>query len=161
MTKRILSLFILALAQWSMINDQWSMVYAQDFDPKQGYRLEIGDGLALDNLSGTITFSPVNKKSQTQVWRIQKSDKPGYWCFYSPSGDVALDNGNHGSQEGEVLTWSLDTRNANQQWLVKKTGTETYVLTCAAGGLKLGYNDTCQPGGHVWQLRGTNQSEYL
>ncbi|MBO7120395.1 MAG: DUF4981 domain-containing protein [Bacteroidaceae bacterium] len=134
---------------------------AQDFDPKQGYRLEIGDGLALDNLSGTITFSPVNKKSQTQVWRIQKSDRPGYWCFYSPSGEVALDNGNHGSQEGEVLTWQLETRNANQQWLVEKTGAETYVLTCAAGGLKLGYNDTCQPGGHVWQLRGTNQSEYL
>lgn len=155
MTKRLFSTLLVAFIASTFC------LMAQDFDPKQGYRLEIGDGLALDNLSGTITFSPVNKKSQTQVWRIQKSDKPGYWCFYSPSGDVALDNGNHGSQEGEVLTWSLDTRNANQQWLVEKTGTETYVLTCAAGGLKLGYNDTCQPGGHVWQLRGTNQSEYL
>ena len=137
------------------------MAFAQDFDPKQGYRLEIGDGLALDNLSGTITFSPVNKKSQTQVWQIIKSDKPGYYCFYSPSSDVALDNGNHGSQEGEVLTWQLETNNANQQWLIEKTGTETIVLTCAASGLKLGYNDTCQPGGHVWQLRGNSQSEYL
>ena len=51
---------------------------AQDFDPNQGYRLEIGDGLALDNQNGTITFSPVNKKAQTQVWRIVKSDRQGY-----------------------------------------------------------------------------------
>ena len=141
---------------------------AQNFDAKQGYRLEIGDGLALDNLSGTITFSPVNKKSQTQVWRIVKSDKPGYWCLYSPSAGVALDNGNHGSAEGEVLTWQLETKNANQQWLIEaspltssKGEGEVVVLTCAAGGLKLGYNDTCQPGGHVWQMKGTNQSEYV
>ena len=141
---------------------------AQDYDPNQGYRLEIGDGLALDNLSGTITFSPVNKKSQSQVWRIVKSDRQGYWCLYSPSADVALDNGNHGTAEGEVLTWQLETRNANQQWLIEaspltssKGEGEMVVLTCAAGGLKLGYNDTCQPGGHVWQLRGNNSSEYL
>ena len=137
------------------------MVYAQDFDPEQGYRLEIGDGLALDNQSGTITFSPVNKKSQTQVWRFTKSDRQGYYCLYSPSSEVALDNGNHGTNEGEVLTWQLEPRNPNQQWLVEKTGAETYVLTCFAGGLKLGYNDNCQPGGHVWQLKGTNSSEYL
>ncbi len=141
---------------------------AQDFNPNQGYRLEIGDGLALDNLSGTITFSPVNKKSQTQVWRIVKSDKQGYWCLYSPSANVALDNGNHGSAEGEVLTWQLETKNANQQWLIEasplpstKGEGEMVVLTCAAGGLKLGYNDTCQPGGHVWQMKGTNTSEYV
>ncbi|MBR6141423.1 MAG: DUF4981 domain-containing protein [Bacteroidaceae bacterium] len=134
---------------------------AQDFDPKQGYRLEIGDGLALDNQNGTITFSPVNKKSQTQVWYIVKSDKPGYWCLYSPSVDVALDNGNHGPREGEVLTWQLEPRNANQQWLIEKSGAESIVLTCAAGGLKLGYNDTCQPGGHVWQMNATNESSYV
>ena len=133
---------------------------AQDFNPSQGYRLEIGDGLALDNLSGTITFSPVNKKSQTQVWRIMKSDQPGYWFLYSPSAGVVLDNGNHGKNEGEVVTWQMN-KNANQQWLIEKTGAETYVLTCAAGGLKLGYNDTCQPGGRVWQMRGTNTSEYV
>ena len=144
-----------------MVNDLCSMAYAQDFDPNQGYRLEIGDGLALDNLNGTITFSPVNKKSQTQVWRIVKSDRQGYWCLYSPSADVALDNGNHGSAEGEVLTWQLEKGNANQQWLIEKTGNETYTLTCAAGGLKLGYNDTCQPGGHVWQMKATNASNYV
>ena len=137
------------------------MAHAQDYDPNQGYRLEIGDGLALDCQSGTITFSPSNKKAPSQVWRIVKSDKPGYWCLYSPASEVALDNGNHGSQEGKVLTWQLETRNANQQWLIEKSGTETVVLTCAASGLKLGYNDTCQPGGHVWQLKGTNASEYV
>ena len=161
MTRRILSLLLLALAQWPLVNGQWSMAHAQDFDPNQGYRLEIGDGLALDCQSGTITFSPSNKKAPSQVWRIVKSDKPGYWCLYSPASEVALDNGNHGSQEGKVLTWQLETRNANQQWLIEKSGTETVVLTCAASGLKLGYNDTCQPGGHVWQLKGTNASEYV
>ena len=155
MTKRLFSVLLATLFCSTLC------LMAQDFDPKQGYRLEIGDGLALDNLSGTITFSPVNKKSQTQVWYIQKSDRPGYHCLYSPSSEVALDNGNHGTNEGEVLTWELSPRNPNQQWLIEKSGPETYVLTCAAGGLKLGYNDTCQPGGHVWQLRGTNQSEFL
>ena len=155
MTRRLFSLLLVTFFCGTLC------LTAQDYDPNQGYRLEIGDGLALDNLSGTITFSPVNKKSQTQVWRIVKSDRQGYWCLYSPSSDVALDNGNHGSAEGEVLTWQLETRNANQQWLIEKTGAETVVLTCAAGGLKLGYNDTCQPGGHVWQMKGTNQSEYV
>ena len=138
---------------------------AQNIDPNQGYRLEIGDGLALDNLNGTITFSPVNKKSQTQVWRILKSDRQGYWCLYSPSGEMALDNGNHGSNEGEVLTWAINPANANQQWRIEasplissKGDGEAVVLTCAAGGLKLGYNDTCQPGGHVWQMKASNNS---
>ena len=155
MTRRILSALLALFAASTLC------LMAQDFDPNQGYRLEIGDGLALDCQSGTITFSPSNKKSPSQVWRIQKSDRSGYWCLYNPLSEVALDNGNHGSQEGEVLTWPLETRNANQQWLIEKSGAETYVLTCAAGGLKLGWNDTCQPGGHVWQLNGTNQSEYL
>ena len=149
MTRRLFSLLLVTFFCGTLC------LTAQDYDPNQGYRLEIGDGLALDNLSGTITFSPINKKSQTQVWRIMKSDRQGYWCLYSPSSDVALDNGNHGSAEGEVLTWQLETRNANQQWLIEKTGAETVVLTCAAGGLKLGYNDTCQPGGHVWQMIST------
>ena len=134
---------------------------AQDFDPNQGYRLEIGDGLALDNQNGTITFSPVNKKSQTQVWRIRKSDRPDYYCFYSPSSESALDNGNHGTREGEVLSWELHPKNPNQQWLIEKTGEETVVLTCAAGGLKLGYNDNCQPGGRVWQMNATNDKDYV
>ncbi len=151
----------LCVSTWSMFNARCSVAFAQDFEPGQGYRLEIGDGLALDNMNGTITFSPVNKKAQTQVWRIQKSDRQGYWCLYSPSSDVALDNGNHGAQEGEVLTWQLEPGNPNQQWLIEKTGAETCVLTSAAGGLKLGYNDNCQPGGHVWQMKATNQSDYV
>ncbi len=161
MTRRFFSLLLTCLVLWQVVCVQCSKAYAQDFDPQQGYRLEIGDGLALDCQSGTITFSPTNKKSPSQVWRIQKSDRQGYWCLYNPSSEVALDNGNHGSQEGEVLTWPLETRNANQQWRIEKSGAETYVLTCAAGGLKLGWNDTCQPGGHVWQMGGTNQSENL
>ena len=155
MTKRLFSVLLATLLCGTLC------LMAQDFDPKQGYRLEIGDGLALDCLSGTLTFSPANKKSQTQVWQIKKSDRPGYFMFYSPSADVALDNGNHGTQEGEVLTWQFSPSNANQQWLIEKGGAETVVLTCAAGGLKLGYNDNCQPGGRPWQLKGTNQSEFL
>jgi len=48
MTRRILSLLLLVLAQWPLVNGQWSMAHAQDYAPNQGYRLEIGDGLALD-----------------------------------------------------------------------------------------------------------------
>ena len=138
MTRRLFSVLLTAFAFGTLL------LMAQDFDPNQGYRLEIGDGLALDNQNGTITFSPVNKKSQTQVWRIVKSAREGYHCFYSPSSESALDNGNHGTREGEVLSWELSPRNPNQQWLVEKSGEETVVLTCAAGGLKLGYNDNCR-----------------
>ena len=155
MTRRLFSVLLAAFSFGTLC------LMAQDFEPNQGYRLEIGDGLALDNQNGTITFSPVNKKAQTQVWRIQKADRQGYWCLYSPSADVALDNGNHGTNEGEVLTWALNASNPNQQWLIEKSGQETVTLTCAAGGLKLGYNDNCQPGGHVWQMKATNTSEYV
>ena len=155
MTRRLFSVLLAAFSFGTLC------LMAQDFEPSQGYRLEIGDGLALDNQNGTITFSPVNKKAQTQVWRIQKADRQGYWCLYSPSADVALDNGNHGTREGEVLTWALNASNPNQQWLIEKSGQETVTLTCAAGGLKLGYNDNCQPGGHVWQMKATNTSEYV
>lgn len=162
MTRRILSaMLFMVLGTCFMFNGGCSVAWAQDFAPEQGYRLEIGDGLALDCQSGTITFSPSNKKSPSQVWRFLKSDRAGYYCLYNPGSEVALDNGNHGPTEGEVLTWDLSLKNHNQQWLVEKTGPETYVLTCFASGLKLGWNDTCQPGGHVWQLKGTNQSENL
>ena len=155
MIKRLFSVLLATFAFGTLC------LMAQDFDPNQGYRLEIGDGLALDNQNGTITFSPINKKSQTLVWRIVKSERQGYHCLYSPSAEVALDNGNHGTEEGEVLSWELSPRNPNQQWLIEKSGPETYVLTCAAGGLKLGYNDNCQPGGHVWQMKATNSSDYV
>ena len=155
MTRRLFSVLLAAFFFGTLC------LMAQDFDPNQGYRLEIGDGLALDNQNGTITFSPVNKKAQTQVWRIVKSDRQGYWCLFSPNAGVALDNGNHGTNEGEVLSWELSPRNPNQQWLIEKSGPETVILTCAAGGLKLGYNDNCQPGGHVWQMKGSNTSDYV
>ena len=155
MTRRLFSVLLAAFFFGTLC------LMAQDFDPNQGYRLEIGDGLALDNQNGTITFSPVNKKAQTQVWRIVKSDRQGYCCLFSPNAGVALDNGNHGTNEGEVLSWELSPRNPNQQWLIEKSGPETVTLTCAAGGLKLGYNDNCQPGGHVWQMKGSNTSDYV
>ena len=129
---------------------------AQQFDKNQGYRLEIGDGLALDCQNGTITFSPANKKSMTQVWQIHPSAREGYWILVNPYGQIALDNGNHGTNEGEVLTWETSVKNANQQWNFQKQTDGVYTLTCAAGGLKLGYNDTCQPGGHVWQVKASD-----
>ncbi|MBQ0019109.1 MAG: DUF4981 domain-containing protein [Bacteroidales bacterium] len=128
-------------------------VWAQTFDKSQGYRLEIGDGLALDNQSGTITFTPVNKKSQSQVWNIHNTNRPGVVMLYNPNTMTALDNGNHGSNEGEVLPWSLSQGNSNQYWQIKSVGEDTYVLTCVAGGLSLGYKDNCQPGGRVYQLK--------
>ena len=129
---------------------------AQQFENNQGYRLEIADGLALDCQNGTITFSPVNKKSMTQVWRIHPSSRQGYWVLVNPYGQIALDNGNHGGNEGEVLTWETNGNNPNQQWNIQKQADGTTTLTCAAGGLKLGYNDNCQPGGHVWQVKATD-----
>lgn len=154
MTRRLLSILFTTFLCGTLY------LMAQDFDPKQGYRLEIGDGLALDCQDGTITFSPVNKKAPSQVWNIVKSERQGHWCLYSPANEVALDNGNHGAREGEVLTWNLEPGNANQQWLITNNNNGTITLTCAASGLKLGFNDTCQPGGRAWQLKANNDSNY-
>ena len=131
---------------------------AQQFDAKQGYRLEIGDGLALDCQNGTITFSPVNKKSMTQVWQIQSSARGDHNVLYNPFGQVALDNGNNGQREAEVITWDANGGNPNQQWKIQTQADGTVTLTCAAGGLKLGYNDNCQPGGRVWQLKAADNA---
>ena len=131
-------------------------LFAQEFKSTQGYRLEIGDGLALDNQNGTITFSPVDRKSPSQVWQIHPSARQGYVCFYNPYTETALDNGNHGRRQGEVLTWQLEPANPNQQWKMHSVGSDVYALQCAASSLWLAYNDNCQPGGRVWQLQGAS-----
>ena len=133
--------------------------WAQTFDKNQGYRLEIGDGLALDNQSGTITFTPVNKKSPSQVWNLHPTDREGVVMLYNPYTMMALDNGNHGRNEGEVLPWQLSPGNTNQYWKIESAGEETYVLTCQSGGLRLGYKDNCQPGGRVWQLKAQPEAD--
>jgi len=134
---------------------------AQQFNKNQGYRLEIGDGLALDCQNGTITFSPANKKSMTQVWQVHPSVRGDYNVLFNPYGQVALDNGNNGQREAEVITWDANGGNPNQQWKITTQADGTVTLTCAAGGLKLGYNDNCQPGGHVWQIKATDADRYV
>ena len=148
-TLTILALLLVSLAGWAQ------------FDKSQGYRLEIGDGLALDNQSGTITFTPVNKKSQTQVWQIWSTGRDDVYMIYHPFTMLNLDNGNHGNNEGKVTVWSQEAFNANQRWLVKKTGEDTYTFQCQAGNLYLGYKDNCQPGGLAWQVKAQPGSESI
>ena len=134
---------------------------AQQSNKTQGYRLEIGEGLALDCQNGTITFSPVNKKSMTQVWQIQPSARGDYNVLFNPFGTVALDNGNNGTREAEVITWDANGSNPNQQWKIQNQADGSVTLTCAAGGLKLGYNDNCQPGGRVWQMKANDTDVFV
>ena len=136
-------------------------ITAQQFNKNQGYRLEIGDGLALDCQNGTITFSPVNKKSMTQVWQIHPSARGDYSVLFNPFGNVALDNGNNGTREAEDITWDTNEGNPNQQWKLQTQADGSVTLTCAAGGLKLGYNDNCQPGGHVWQMKASDSDVFV
>ena len=126
---------------------------AQEFDPNQGYRLETGNGFALDNRQGNIVFSPVNRKSPSQVWFVKPSAKSGYVCLYCPNADMALDNGNNFGNEAKVLQWSLNPGNPNQQWRIERVAGGAYTLTCIAGGLRLGYKDACKDGSPVWQLK--------
>ena len=126
---------------------------AQEFDPNQGYRLETGNGFALDNRQGNIVFSPVNRKSPSQVWFVKPSAKSGYVCLYCPNADMALDNGNNFGNEAKVLQWSLNPGNPNQQWRIERVADGAYTLTCIAGGLRLGYKDACKDGSPVWQLK--------
>ena len=137
----------------------WMSAAAQGFQPTQGYRLEISDGLALECTGGMITFSPVNKKSGNQVWNIKPSGRDGYFVLVNPQTQMALDNGNNGQNPGEVCPWDVNPDNANQQWKLKQGAEDTYTLTSAAGGLMLGYNDNCQPGGHVWQVKANETDE--
>lgn len=137
----------------------WMSAVAQDFQPTQGYRLEISDGLALECTGGMMTFSPVNKKSGNQVWNIKPSGRDGYFVLVNPQTQMALDNGNNGQNPGEVCPWEVNPDNANQQWKLKQVAEDTYTLTSVAGGLMLGYNDNCQPGGHVWQVKANETDE--
>ncbi len=134
----------------------WAWGVAQDFSPTQGYRLEISDGMALECTGGVMTFNPVNKKSGNQVWNIMASSRQGYVVLVNPQTQMALDNGNHGSNPGEACPWDVNPDNANQQWKLQQVQGDTYTLTSAAGGLKLGYNDNCQPGGRVWQVKASD-----
>ena len=136
-------------------------IAAQQFNKTQGYRLEIGEGLALDCQNGTITFSPVNKKAMTQVWQIHPSARGDYNVLFNPYGSVALDNGNNGDREAQVITWDANGGNPNQMWKLQTQADGSVTLTCAAGGLKLGYNDNCQPGGHVWQMKASDSDVFV
>ena len=136
-------------------------IAAQQFNKTQGYRLEIGEGLALDCQNGTITFSPANKKAMTQVWQIHPSARGDYNVLFNPYGNVALDNGNNGNHEAQVITWDANGGNPNQMWKLQTQADGSVTLTCAAGGLKLGYNDNCQPGGHVWQMKASDSDVFV
>lgn len=131
----------------------WLTTVAQEFSPTQGYRLEIADDMALECTGGVITFNPVNKKAGSQVWNIQPSSRKGYYTLVSPMTLMAVDNGNHGSQPGEACPWDLNPDNSNQHWKIEQVSEGIYTITSGAGGLRLGYNDNCQPGGRPWQVK--------
>ena len=76
----------------------------------------------------------MNKKSGNQVWYIQKSDRAGYFTLVNPQTQMALDNGNNGTQPGEVCPWDVNPGNANQQWKLTHVEGDTYTFTSAAGG---------------------------
>ena len=132
---------------------------AQEFDPNQGYRLETGNGFALDNQQGSIVLSQVNKKSPSQVWFVKPSSKSGYVCLYCPNAGMALDNGNNSSNEAQVLQWALTPNNPNQQWRLERASGDAYTLTCIAGGLRLGYKGELKAGSPAWQLKATGTDE--
>ncbi|MBQ7181977.1 MAG: DUF4981 domain-containing protein [Bacteroidaceae bacterium] len=125
---------------------------AQEFDSKQGYRLETAGGFALDTQQGNIVLSPVNKKSPSQVWFVKPAARSGYVCLYSPNADMALDNGNNFGNEAKVLQWALNPDNPNQQWRLERAAGDSYTLTCIAGGLRLGHKGVAA-GSAVWQLK--------
>ena len=127
-------------------------LWAQEFDTRQGYRLETSGGLALDIQQGNIVLSPVNKKSPSQVWFVKPAARGGLSCLDNPYSKLALDNGNHAAEEGQVLAWALDASNRNQQWRIEHLTDDIYVLTCQAGGLRLGYKGAAQAGAPLWQV---------
>ena len=92
---------------------------AQQFEKNQGYRLEIGDGLALDCQNGTITFSPVNKKAMTQVWQIHPSARQNHWLLFQRGRSVNLGNKRKKCQStmeySEADGWRLHT-NLRSWW---------------------------------------------
>ncbi len=133
-------------------------LWAEEYDPKQGYRLEIGSGLALDNMMGDLTFSTVDKKSPSQVWYIEKSPKDGHVVLVNKYLVMGLDCNNRNKNEGDACAWGLNRSNPNQQWKLEQMADGTYTIKSGVGGLLLGYHDNCQPGGIPWVLNCGNDN---
>lgn len=130
-------------------------LYAQKFDEKQGYRLEIGDNLAMDSQSGNAIFTQVDKKSPSQVWHILPTPNEGYYLIFNPYTQSDLDNDDHPGKEGATCVWHKDEKNKNQLWKIESVDGDKVTLTNIVDGFMVGYNDTCQPGGKVWMKKAT------
>ena len=120
-------------------------LYAQKFDEKQGYRLEIGDNLAMDSQSGNAIFTQVDKKSPSQVWHILPTPNEGYYLIFNPYTQSDLDNDDHPGKEGATCVWHKDEKNKNQLWKIESVDGDKVTLTNIVDGFMVGYNDTCQP----------------
>ena len=138
MKSRILSLTFLA----ALFVLAATSLSAQEFKADQNYVIRNAKtGLVLDNLASldpdaNIVLATANKKSESQVWRFVDCGR-GAVNIASPLNDLSVDNGNHGSREGNIIQWGTDTGNRNQQWQVRKLENGRYTFICLAGGLAL------------------------
>lgn len=131
--------------------------YAQSIDTKQAYEIQAIGGLSLDNQGSTDSNSQLflSKRTQgkeSQVWQFLHV-KDDIYCIFNPLSQLAIDNGGNGEKERNVIQWSSDLNNTNQQWQITEVEAGKYVFTNVSSGYNLGYPDAEAFGELIWQLK--------
>ena len=131
---------------------------AQELKLGQSYEIRSAAGLCLDNRgtldqNANVFVQTPQKGSTSQVWTfVDCGNGTGNVCIASTLTGLAIDNGNHGDREGDVILWGTDPSNPNQQWKATRLSNGRYTFTCVAGGLVLGIRDTAE-GSRLMLLR--------
>lgn len=132
-------------------------VQAQGINPKSVYEIQTRSGLTLDNQGSikddsNIFIAKRIAEKESQVWQFIHI-KDNIYSIVSPLSMLGIDNSGQSSVENNVIQWSSDTKNPNQQWEVKQQPNGSYIITSVASGYNLGYADAGLIGEPIMQLK--------
>lgn len=130
---------------------------AQGIDPEQVYELHTLSGLAIDNQESVDAGSKIfiAKRvlgKESQVWQFLPV-RDNIYCIVSPLSQQAIDNSGNGASECNVIQWSCDSNNPNQQWRAERQSDGSYTFTSVASGYELGFPDAGLVGEPLFQLK--------
>lgn len=120
------------------------------WQPDKGKLYEIHDpqGLVLDNqesVSGDagIYLSKPVESSRAQVWQIVPvAGKDNVYCILSPVTGMGIDNSGSGAKDVNVILWSADPTNPNQQWVISDSPGGTVTITSLHTGYVLSHAES-------------------
>jgi beta-galactosidase len=126
------------------------------------YEIQTPGGLVLDNQgsmnnNASIILAKRNEGAPSQVWKTVHV-KDDIYRLVNGASMLGLDNGN-GATEHQLVQWTEDFANPNQQWHIKKVGQGRYVFTSVPTGMNMGLRDQAQFGEAVWQVKRNDNAE--